>query len=117
MIESNVSLDTLAQNFKAWRGSSRHRAYPKQFWEDINLLSQHHSISDIAKALDINEVFLRQKMKKKAFKFAPVQLKSFYSIVALDFFTDYSDRAMTVRFQADHEQLVNLIASLSKLKS
>lgn len=116
MTDSNITLDTLAQNFKAWRGSCRHRAYPKQFWEDINLLSKDYAISDIAKALGINVAFLRQKLKNKAHKFAPVHLKSFYSIVALDFFTPCNERPITVRFQSDHDQLVQLIIALSSAK-
>jgi hypothetical protein len=116
MKDSDVSLENLAKNFKAWKGNRHHLAYPKQFWEEIKLLSEHHSISDIAQALDINAGFLRQKLQKKTQKFAPVHLKTFYSIVSLDFFTALSDRAMTVRFQSDHEQLVLLIASLSSCK-
>lgn len=116
MAHSEITLETLAQNFKAWRGNNHHLAYPKQFWKDIIFLSKSHSISDIAQALGINEAFLRQKLKKKSHKFAPVHLKTFYSIASLDFFTALNERAMTVRFQADHEQLVHLIATLSSYK-
>jgi hypothetical protein len=116
MTDSDLTLETLAQNFKAWKGTQQHRAYPRQFWEDINLLSKHYSISDIAQALGINATFLRQKLRKKSHKFAPVHLKTFYSIASLEFFTAFSERAMTVRFQTDHEQLVRMIISLSGYK-
>jgi hypothetical protein len=116
MTDSNLTLESLAQNFKAWRGDRPHRSYPKQFWEDIRTLSKQHSISEIAKALGINVAFLRQKIKKKSIEFAPVELKTFYSITSIDFFTNLSDRPMTVRFQSDHEQLASLILALSCYK-
>ena len=40
MAHSEITLETLAQNFKAWRGNNHHLAYPKQFWKDIIFLSR-----------------------------------------------------------------------------
>ena len=51
MNDSKFTLDTLAQEYKNWRGVRHHVSYPKQFWEDIRHLSKEHSIDEIAKAL------------------------------------------------------------------
>jgi hypothetical protein len=113
MSDSALKLETLAQEFKAWRGNSRHRAYPKQFWDEIKTLSQNYSASDIAKALGINQEFLRQKLRNDPPEFIPVHLKTFYSIVSMDFRTAFNEHPITVRFQSDHEQLARLIIFLS----
>ena len=116
MKDSELTLDVFAKQFKAWRGDRRHVPYPKQFWENIHQLSKKYSIHDIAQALEINASFLRDRLRNKPHKFAPVHLKTFYSIATLEFFTVLSERPIVVRFQSDHEQLVQLILALSSHK-
>ena len=107
-------LNTFANKFNEWRGNRRYYRYPEQFWDEIRQLTKHYSIIDIAKALNISRQYLRSKLQNesKPLTFAPVVVTSFPSSVSIEF-TDSACRAMTVRFEASHEQLVNMIQSLS----
>ena len=117
MNDSELTLDILAKQFKAWQGDCKRVSYPKQFWEDIQQLSKQYPISDIAQALEISADFLRDRLRKRSYKFAPVYIQTFCNVVALEFFTTFNERPITVRFQSDHVQLAQLILCLLSHKS
>ena len=117
MNHSELTLDIFARQFRAWQGDCQSVCYPRQFWKDIQQLSKQYPINDIAKALAIDTTFLRDRLRKKSFKFAPVYLQTFYNVVSLEFFTVISERPITVRFQSDHKQLIQCILCLLSHKS
>jgi hypothetical protein len=117
-----TDLEILADKFKKWRGSRRRAHYPESFWDEIRKLAEHHSISSIAESCAINPCYLRQKLLKnsKQMTFAHVQLvlppPQVASQVAIEL--SESNRCLiTVRFQADYEQLTRIILSLSERAS
>jgi hypothetical protein len=107
-------LDILANKFKEWRGNRRHCQYPKQFWDEIQLVSQNYPIPVIAKALNISASYLRHKLvnSPKPLTFAPVNVTSFSPSVSIEF-TDSCCRVMKVKFEATPDQLVNMIQALA----
>lgn len=108
-----TDLDTLAQKLKEWRGNRRHYRYPKAFWDEIRELAKSLPIPSIAKACNISPHYLRSKLlDPQPLTFTKVQIASSPSQVAIEF-VDSNSHAMTVRFQADHEQLIRIITSLS----
>jgi hypothetical protein len=108
-----TDLETLAQKLKEWRGNRRHYRYPKAFWDEIRVLAKHLPIPAIAKACNISPYYLRSKLlDSQPLTFAKVQVSSTPSQVAIEF-VNSNAHAMTVRFQADHEQLIRIITSLS----
>lgn len=108
-----TDLETFAQKLKEWRGNRRYYRYPKVFWDEIRVLAKHLPITSIAKACNINPYYLRSKLiDPQPLMFTQVQVTSVPSQVAIEFVNSNS-HAMTVRFQADHEQLIRIITSLS----
>jgi hypothetical protein len=107
-------LEIFANQFKEWRGNRQHIQYPKSFWDKARELSKHFSIVSIAKACGINPNYLRYKLpaKPKPLSFTQVQVASSQSQVAIEFINSNSC-TMTVRFQADHMQLTQMLLSLS----
>ena len=107
-------LDTFANKFRKWRGDRRYCKYPKYFWDEIRQLASHYPILAIAQALNISPQYIKIRLKKESgqLTFAPLKVVSFPAPVSIEF-TDSSSRPMTVRFEASHEQLVNMILSLS----
>jgi hypothetical protein len=107
-------LESLASKFKEWRGDRRHYRYPKSFWDEVRELAKREPISAIAEACGITPHYLKNKILKepRAVTFAQVQMTSLPSQAVIEF-ADGSSRPMTIRFQADHEQLVSMIRSLS----
>jgi hypothetical protein len=108
------NLEALANQFKEWRKSRRHHRYPKQFWEEILQLAEYYPICVIAKALNINASYLRQRLRQNQIKlsFAPVTV-TMPSVVSIEF-TNQNSCFMSVRFQATHGELVNMILSLAR---
>jgi hypothetical protein len=107
-----LDIDILAQKFKEWRGNRRYYRYPTHLWDHIQRLADHHSIPVIAKAFGINAQYLRKKLDKnsKSITFTPVTVIS--PPVSIEFFDRHS-RLITIRFQANSEQLIYMIQSLS----
>jgi hypothetical protein len=109
-----ADLEALAIKFNEWRGNRRNCRYPKYFWEEIREISRHYPVSIIAKALNINVSYLKQRLYNgnQQLTFVPVGAASFPLQASIEFI-DHKKCAMTVRFQADHGQLVKMILSLS----
>jgi hypothetical protein len=107
-------LETFANKFKAWRGDRRYRQYPEHFWDEIRNLVKHYPVAVIAQAININPSYLKFKLGagKKRLKLIPLQITSAPFQASIEF-TNHNCRPITVRFQANHEQLVNMILSLS----
>ncbi len=107
------SIDELARKFKEWRGSRRQCRFPKAFWDDIRQLSTHHTLKIISKKFGISEQYIRRKLKNpQQVKFAQVKVASQPSAVTIEF-SDNNLRPMTVRFQANHDELVRVILTLT----
>lgn len=107
-------LEAFANKFKAWRGDRRHCQYPKHFWDKIRSLARHYSIPIIAQAINVNPSYLKLKLvaRKKRLTLIPLEVTSLPLQASIEF-TNHRSHSMTVRFQANHEQLVNMILSLS----
>ena len=107
-------LEAFAEKFKAWRGDRRHRQYPKHFWDEIRNLAKLYPVPIIAQTINVNPFYLKFKLgsKKKKLTFIPLKVSS-NSLQATIEFTNHHSRSMIVRFQANHEQLVNMILSLA----
>lgn len=107
-------LEVLAKKFKEWRGDRRHYRYPQHFWDDIGLLVKHYPLPVIAKAFGINYQYLRKKFDNdsESLTFVPVTVTSSTSPVSIEF-VDRNSCLMTIRFQANSEQLIHMIQSLS----
>lgn len=113
-------LEKFSNEFKAWRKNRRHLRYPEHFWDEIRKLANEWPIEEIAATCEINLSYMKYKLlkgpKPKSLTFAKVQIATFQSQVAIEF-VDCNSRPMTVRFQADHEQLACIIQSLSRQRS
>lgn len=106
-------LQVISAKFKEWRGNRRYHRYPKHFWDEIQKLSQYYSIPAIANAFGINVQYLRKKiLNAQELTFAPLKVASMPSTISIEFI-DRNSREMTVRFQADFDQLIHIIQSLS----
>jgi hypothetical protein len=107
-------LETFSNKFKAWRGNRRHYKYPKHFWDEIRILAKHYPITAISQAINVNPSYLKLKLgiRKKQFTFVPLEVTSIPLQASIEF-TNHGCHPVTVRFQASHEQLVNMILSLS----
>ena len=107
-----ASIDDLARKFKEWRGPRRQCRFPEALWDDIKQLSTHHSLAVISKTFGISEQYIRRKLKDpQQVKFTEVKLASQPATVAIEF-VDNNHRAMTVRFHANHDELIRVILSL-----
>jgi len=108
------NIETFALKFKSWRGNRRYYRYPKHFWDEIQQLATLYPPSTIARTLNINLPYLRQKLSKSPGKltFAPLKITSSLVPASIEF-VDRHSQVMTIRFQADFEQLTHMILSLS----
>ncbi len=108
-------LEIFAVKFKEWRGGRRYLRYPTHFWEEIRDLIHHYDIEVVAQAIGVNPSYLRYKFRKrkqsKSITFAPIQVTLFPCTASIEF-TDKNARPMTVRFQTDANQLIQMIDSL-----
>lgn len=112
-------LEALACKFKEWRGHRRYQPYPQHLWEEISRLVKIHPLSTVADALGINPAYLRYKFNKKPQKqisFVPVEINSFPLPISIEI-NDKNHKPLIVRFQADHQQLINIISSLLESSS
>lgn len=111
-------LEILAKKFKEWRGDRRYYRYSKHFWDEIKQLAKHHPTSAIAEAFGINHQYLQKKLGQdsQSLTFASVTVTSCIHPISIEFI-DQNSRLMTIRFQADSEQLIHMIQSLSGKKS
>ena len=108
-------LEIFANQFKAWKGNRRHVQYPKLFWDKIRELTKSFSIDSIAQACEVSAKYLGYKIPKEPtnLTFTQVQVASIPSQVVIEF-VNHNSCPMTIRFQANHEQLTDMILALSK---
>jgi hypothetical protein len=108
-----TDLESLSIRFKEWKGNQHHVRYPKSLWIEIEQLSKHYPIKTIGQACGINPYYLRSRIfhRQKSLEFAEVQLVSAPSQASIEF-ADNNSRPITIRFQADQSQLVQMIRSL-----
>jgi hypothetical protein len=108
-------LEIFAIQFKQWRGDSKYLRYPSHFWEQIKRFIQHYGIKVVAETIGVNPSYLRHKVRNEKqsepITFAPLQITSFPCEASIEF-VDKNARPMTIRFQADSNQLVQMIGSL-----
>jgi hypothetical protein len=99
-------LDSVAEEFKKWRGSLSYCRYPQHLWDKAHKLTEHYPLKIIASALGINVQYLKSKFshREKPIAFASVQVTSLPPSVKIEF------KQMT--FQVSHEQLGPIIQSL-----
>lgn len=110
-------LEAIANKFNECRiGCLRYR-YPKALWDEIQQITEHYPIAVIAKAIHISPQYIRKKIgaNPPQLTLSPIKVASFPSEVSI--FTDHNFKNMTIRFQANHEQLIHLIRTLSGCKS
>ncbi len=109
-------LKTFADKFKEWRGNRRYLRYPSDFWEEIQRFIHHYGIEIVANAIGVNPSYLRHKMRKdkkpQEITFAPLQVSSLPFTASVEFI-DRNAKPMTIRFQVDSRQLIQIIRSLS----
>jgi hypothetical protein len=109
-------LEIFADKFKRWRGNRRYLRYPSHFWKEIERFIRHYDIKVIANAVGINPSYLRNRIRKdkqsKSITFTPLQVSSLPFAASIEF-VDRSDKPMTIRFQADSRELIQIIRSLS----
>ena len=107
-------LEKSAQEFRAWRGERSHRHYPKRFWDEIKKFTKKYPLDVIASTYNINFHYLQQKFPKKpkSIAFTSVEIVSFPAPVSIEF-TNPNSSTMTVRFQANHNEIVDIIQSFT----
>ena len=106
-------LEVLATKLKHWRIEHPRGPYPKDIWEEIKKLAEHHPIFIISQTLGIRVSYLQQKLSRdfKSLSFAPVNTTSFPAPVSIEF-ADHKGRAMMLHFHADLQQLTQMIVAL-----
>lgn len=108
-----TDLEAAANKFKEWRGDRRHLRYPKHFWDQIKEFAKQYQLPLIASAYGINIGYLRQKISNnESINFATVDIIS--TPVSIEFI-DCHSQPMIVRLQANHDQVIQIILSLSGL--
>lgn len=108
------NLEALAIKFKEYRGDRRYCRYPQHLWEEAHQLSKHHPVSVIAKALRVKPCLIKNQLLKFSnhLMFTPVEITSHSFQVSIELI-DSNCRPITVRFQANHSQLLDMVKSLS----
>lgn len=109
-------LKVFADKFKQWRGNRRYLRYPSDFWEEIQCFIHHYDIEMVANAIGVNPSYLRHKIRKaeksQEITFAPLKVNSLPFTASVEFI-DRNAKPMTIRFQADSRELIQMIRSLS----
>jgi hypothetical protein len=107
---------TFADKFKEWRGSRRYLRYPSHFWEEIQNFIHHYGVEEVAHAIGVNASYLRHKIRKsqkpQAITFTPLKVNSLPFTASIEF-VDGNAKPMTIRFQSDSHQLIQMIRLLS----
>lgn len=110
------NLEAFADKFKQWRGNRRYLRYPPHFWEEIQSFIDQYDIERVAKAIHVNSSYLRHKIRKnkqsQSITFAPLQVISLPQAASIEFI-DKNSKPLILRFQADCNQLIQIIHSLS----
>lgn len=103
-------LENLVAEFKKWRGNRSRCRYPANLWVKACKLAEHYPLLTIAKALEINAQSLKRQCQAKPISFAAVQVTAIPHPVKIEF------PAMTIHFQANHDELTHVIQTLLKTK-
>lgn len=114
MSSPESALESLANQFKSWKKEKSHVKYPQSFWEEICNLAKSIPIQTIAKALGVSAYYLKTrvaKLSQESVTFASVKI-SCQNAFSIEF-QSKNDKPIKIKFQANTEELVHLIQSLS----